>query len=144
MSYFINYGVIRSISTSSSAQFRLPFALQMLPGMLLLGGIICQNDSPRWLVEKNRPEAAKHVLARMRAKPADDQTILHELSQITDDFCGYERISMVNQLKAAFADRKTFYRFSMAIVLMFWQQWTGTNCKYRDLMLHTFVGNACN
>ena len=34
-----------------------------------------------------------------------------------------------------FGDSKVFYTFAMAVTLMFWQQWTGTN---------RYVSQACN
>lgn len=64
LSYFVNYGVTRSISNGNDAQWRVPFALQMLPGVLLLIGIVFQNESPRWLVEKDRHEDAARPLTR--------------------------------------------------------------------------------
>lgn len=127
LSYFVNYGVSKHMSPTSAAQWRVPFALQMLPGLLLLAGIVFQNESPRWLVEKNRHEDARKALARVRDKPADDPTVELELAEIIEDFHGHEKMPLVGQLKVVASDRKIFYRFAMAIALMFWQQWTGTN-----------------
>lgn len=127
LSYFVNYGVSRSISSSSAAQWRIPFALQMLPGALLLAGIVFQNESPRWLVEKDRHDEAGQALAQVRGLTADDPLVTHELSEIVSDFYGHEKMPLVGQLRAVCSDRKIFYRFSMAIILMAWQQWTGTN-----------------
>lgn len=127
ISYFVNYGVQRSMA-ANSAQWRLPFGLQMLPGVLLLG-VITQNESPRWLVEKHRYSEAKRSLATVRAKPIDDPTVEQELSEIIEDFEGQEKMSLLEQLKTACSGKKMLYRCSMPIILMFWQQWTGTNCK---------------
>jgi MFS transporter, SP family, sugar:H+ symporter len=127
LSYFVNYGMSEQITGLSSAVWRIPFALQCLPGVLLLAGIVFQNESPRWLVEKNRLGDAQHALARVRAKPIDDPTVLQELDDIIDDFHGHEKLSLTSQLKAVCESKKMFYQASMAVVLMFWQQWTGTN-----------------
>lgn len=127
LSYFVNYGVSRSMSSSSSSQWRVPFALQMLPGVFLLVGIVFQNESPRWLMEKDRHGEASRALAHVRGRSASDPSIARELGEIMADFRGHEKIPLVGQLKAACSDKKNFYRFSMAIILMFWQQWTGTN-----------------
>jgi SP family sugar:H+ symporter-like MFS transporter len=43
------------------------------------------------------------------------------------DFRGHEKLPLVKQVKMTFSDSKTLYTFTMAITLMFWQQWTGTN-----------------
>ncbi|KAI4744197.1 general substrate transporter [Aureobasidium sp. EXF-12298] len=127
LSYFVNYGVTRSISTTNDAQWRVPFALQMLPGVLLLIGIVSQNESPRWLVEKDRHEDALRALAHVRGRSQDDPIVTKELDEIITDFQSHERISLLGQLRTVCSDRKYFYRYTMAIILMMFQQWTGTN-----------------
>jgi sugar porter (SP) family MFS transporter len=127
LSYFVNYGIISSSVAGTALQWRIPFALQMIPGALLLVGLLTQNESPRWLVEKGRTESAKKALTRVRRKSADDPGVLLELDEIVTDFEGREKLSMWQQLKASCANRRIFYQCSMAVVLMFWQQWTGTN-----------------
>ncbi|UJO18298.1 putative quinate permease [Fulvia fulva] len=127
LSFFVNYGVNTSISSTSSTQWRVPFALQMVPGALLLAGIFFQNESPRWLVEKNRIEAARQALAQVRAKDIHHPDVTRELEEIVEDFNGQEKLPLVAQLKVTCSSSKTFYTFGMAVTLMFWQQWTGTN-----------------
>ncbi|KAF2725283.1 general substrate transporter [Polychaeton citri CBS 116435] len=127
LSFFVNYGMTQHTPDTSAAQWRIPFALQMVPGAILLLGLIFQNESPRWLVEKNRLEEARRALACVRAKGHDDPAVTSELEDIIQDFNGHEKMSLYAQLKATCSDRKTFYTFTMAITLMFWQQATGTN-----------------
>lgn len=127
ISYFVNYGISKQITDpTNSAQWRVPFALQMLPGVMLLL-VAFQNESPRWLVEKNRIAEARRALARVRALAEDDPALQEELEEIVADFEGKERLSLATQVRAAFASRKAFYQSSIGVVLMFWQQWTGTN-----------------
>lgn len=127
ISYFVNYGVSRSITdAANSAQWRIPFALQMLPGVLLLL-VFFQNESPRWLVEKNRLAEAKHALAHARGLPEDDPAVTEELEEIVADFEGKDRLSLGKQIQAACASKKMFYQTSFGVILMFFQQWTGTN-----------------
>ncbi|KAI4730029.1 general substrate transporter [Aureobasidium sp. EXF-10728] len=127
LSYFVNYGVTRSISSDDDAQWRVPFALQMLPGVLLLIGIIFQNESPRWLVEKDRHADAARALAHVRGRSQEDPIVTKELGEIIADFQSHEKISLLGQFRTVCSDRKYFYRYSMAIILMMFQQWTGTN-----------------
>ncbi|EME45011.1 hypothetical protein DOTSEDRAFT_70907 [Dothistroma septosporum NZE10] len=127
LSFFVNYGVNRSIPATSSTQWRVPFALQMVPGALLMAGIFFQNESPRWLVEKNKIEAARRALAQVRAKDLNDPDVTRELDEIIEDFNGQEKLPLAAQLRATFNNSKAFYTFGMAVTLMFWQQWTGTN-----------------
>ncbi|EGP89400.1 uncharacterized protein MYCGRDRAFT_56726, partial [Zymoseptoria tritici IPO323] len=127
LSYFVNYGVNESVSSTSSSQWRIPFALQMLPGALLLIGIVFQNESPRWLVEKNKVEAARKALSQVRGKTFDHPDVDRELEDIVQDFQGHEKMPLLAQMKATCSSGKVFYTFAMAVSLMFWQQWTGTN-----------------
>lgn len=99
----------------------------MLPGTLLLIGIIFQNESPRWLVEKNRITDAAKALAHVRGKPVDDPEVVQELDEIIANFNGHEKMPMIAQLKAACSGKRMLYRSSFVVILMFWQQWTGTN-----------------
>jgi SP family sugar:H+ symporter-like MFS transporter len=127
LSFFVNYGINQQIKTLSSAKWRIPFTLQMLPGVILLVGIIFQNESPRWLVEKNRLREAGKALATVRGKSVDDAEVIEELDEIITDFQGHERLPLSDQLRAACSSKKMFYQTSFAVILMFWQQWTGTN-----------------
>lgn len=126
LSYFVNYGM-NFHNGLGALQWRIPFALQMIPGVLLLVGILFQNESPRWLVEKNRIDDAHRALATVRSKLEDDLRVIKELDEIVEDFQGQEKLSLLQQLRAACQSKQTFYQCSMAVTLMFWQQWTGTN-----------------
>ncbi|CAI6341119.1 unnamed protein product [Periconia digitata] len=127
LSFFVNYGINIQIKTLSAAKWRIPFALQMLPGVLLLVGIVFMNESPRWLVEKNRYREAGKALATVRGKAIDDETVVQELDDIIADFQGHQKLTLGAQLKAACSSKRMFYQTSFAVILMFWQQWTGTN-----------------
>jgi MFS family permease len=127
LSFFVNYGISIDIKSLSSAKWRIPFALQMLPGFLLLAGIFFQNESPRWLVEKNRLTDAAKALATVRSKAVDHPDVIQELDEIVMDFQGHEKLPLRAQLKAACSSKRMFYQSSFAVILMFWQQWTGTN-----------------
>ena len=98
LSYFVNYGVNQSIPSTEAKQWRIPFALQMLPGALLLAGIFFQSESPRWLVEKNRISDARKALSQIRSRPQDDPEVDRELEDIVDDFNGHEKMPLLAQM----------------------------------------------
>ncbi|KAH8725502.1 general substrate transporter [Phaeosphaeriaceae sp. PMI808] len=128
LAFFVNYGINLDITDpSNEAKWRIPFALQILPGSILLAGIVFMNESPRWLVEKNRITEAAEALSQVRSKPTDDPDVIQELDEIIQDFNGHEKMSLVSQIKAVGSSKKMFYRTSFGVILMFWQQWTGTN-----------------
>lgn len=143
LSYFVNYGIsLRITDSTNSAKWRIPFALQMLPGLLLLL-VAFQNESPRWLVEKKRLAEAEHALCHVRDRSPDDPILRKELEDIVADFEGKERLSIVQQLRAACSSKAMFYQSSMAVVLMFWQQWTGTNSiNYYSPQIFESIGLA--
>lgn len=143
LSYFVNYGISRQITSSTdAAKWRVPFALQILPGTLLLL-ILFENESPRWLVEKFRIDEARKALSRVRARPVDDPAIREELQEIIADFEGKEKLSLTQQLRLAFSSKQMLYQSSLAVILMFWQQWTGTNSiNYYSPQIFKSVGLA--
>ncbi|KUI66197.1 High-affinity glucose transporter [Cytospora mali] len=58
--------------------FRLPFGLQMVPGVLLLAGSFLMPPSPRWLAMKGRDGESLAVLARLRQRGTDDVLVQAE------------------------------------------------------------------
>ncbi|CEL04014.1 Putative Hexose carrier protein [Aspergillus calidoustus] len=63
--------------------WRFPLAFQNLPGLILIAGIWFLDESPRWLMEKDRHEEAKEVLYRIRGNvPAE--TVELEFREIRD------------------------------------------------------------
>lgn len=51
---------------NGSIQWRFPLSFQCLPALILVGGIFFLNESPRWLVEKDRHDEARKVLLNLR------------------------------------------------------------------------------
>jgi SP family sugar:H+ symporter-like MFS transporter len=128
LAFFVNYGINLDITDpTNEAKWRIPFALQILPGACLLAGMIFMNESPRWLVEKNRITDAAKALSQVRGLPTDDASVIQELDEIIQDFNGHEKMPLIAQIRAAGSSKKMFYRTSFGVILMFWQQWTGTN-----------------
>ncbi|KAF9276656.1 hypothetical protein BGZ88_001587, partial [Linnemannia elongata] len=62
--YFIQYGCS---FIESDAAFRIPWGIQVVPGLILLAGISLFPFSPRWLADQGRAEEALDVLANLRA-----------------------------------------------------------------------------
>ena len=96
MCCLVNYGISLDItSPTDSTKWRVPFALQMLPGAFLLVGMLFMNESPRWLVEKNKLSQAAKALAHVRGKSVEDPEVIQELDEIIADFNGHEKMPMV-------------------------------------------------
>jgi hypothetical protein len=62
----------------SDASWRIPLALQILPGLILGIGMIFYPDSPRWLLMQERDEEAFAALSKLRRLPADHPSLVAE------------------------------------------------------------------
>ncbi|CAF9903035.1 MAG: hypothetical protein ALECFALPRED_000108 [Alectoria fallacina] len=58
--------------------WRLPFLLQLVPGLVLGLGILFLPFSPHWLVSKGRDAEALQALAKLRQLPTNDTRIQQE------------------------------------------------------------------
>lgn len=71
----------RSVLTRPPGRF--PLAFQNVPGLILIGGIFFLQESPRWLMEKDRHEDAMRSLQKLRSG-TPDETIDLEFREIRD------------------------------------------------------------
>lgn len=65
--------------------FRLPFLLQMIPALLVGGGIHFFPYSPRWLAMRGRNEDSLTSLAKLRRLPTQDERVQLEWKGIISD-----------------------------------------------------------
>ncbi|OLN86688.1 High-affinity glucose transporter 5 [Colletotrichum chlorophyti] len=63
--------------------WRFPLAFQAVPGVILVAGVYFLQESPRWLMEKDRHEEARRSLAKLRSG-LDEETIDLEFREIRD------------------------------------------------------------
>ncbi|CAI7585478.1 unnamed protein product [Penicillium viridicatum] len=123
--YWLNYGVSLHVPEGTS-QWRIPVAIQLVPGGLMLIGLFFLKESPRWLLTKGRQDEALKSLAYIRNESESSEAVqlefaeisaaIHEESQATEGLTWRECLKPSNR-----------YRFFLAFVLMFWQQFSGTN-----------------
>lgn len=67
----------------SEASWRLPFALQIFPALVLGVGMLFFPDSPRWLIMKERDDEAMATLCKLRRIPSrDDPSLVKEFLEI--------------------------------------------------------------
>ncbi|KAK8043255.1 general substrate transporter [Apiospora phragmitis] len=77
---WVGYGC-SFISTQFS--WRFPLAFQNIPGLILISGIFFLQESPRWLIEKDRADDARRSLQRLR-RGLDEHVIELEFREIRD------------------------------------------------------------
>ncbi|KAF0318848.1 solute carrier family 2 [Colletotrichum asianum] len=82
LAYWINFGSLQHISNTDNAQWQMPMAVQALPGVILLIGLLFMPESPRWLLNHGKVEKAQNVLETLRSLPRDHPFVRQEFDQI--------------------------------------------------------------
>ncbi|KIX00602.1 uncharacterized protein Z518_09667 [Rhinocladiella mackenziei CBS 650.93] len=126
--FWINYAVDRTISDNSKAQWIVPLGLQLLPGLLLVIGMLFCPESPRWLARQDNWEAAEKVLSKIRTLPSDHPYIRTEMTEIRQQVeeRSTMKLSKRESLKKLLA-RGTRNRIAIGLLLMACQNLTGVN-----------------
>lgn len=141
---WVNYSASKNIAYGEM-QWRIPFTMQLVPGVLFLIALFFQPESPRWLAEHGKLDRAAAALAFATGKTKDDESVQETLREICKEFEGRERTSFFKQLKLMGENKIVAYRCFIgtsfpkltrdiraqhtfaASLVMFFQQWTGTN-----------------
>ena len=69
-------------SLNSSAAYRIPLGLQLVPGFILAAGLLVLPETPRFLVKKGLNEAAGISLSRLRRLDITHPALVEELQEI--------------------------------------------------------------
>ncbi|KAL4955806.1 general substrate transporter [Aspergillus filifer] len=124
--------------------WRLPFLLQMVPGFILLAGVIMLPFSPRWLASKGRNDEALQSLSKLRRLPTTDHRIQQELLDIKIEVRFHQELNAEKHPKlqgpgmkkslqrelAGWADcfrKGCWRRTQVGVLVMFFQQFVGIN-----------------
>ncbi|THV51479.1 hypothetical protein BGAL_0109g00060 [Botrytis galanthina] len=142
--YWLNYGVALHIPKSTK-QWRIPVAIQLIPGGFLLIGLFFLKESPRWLAKQGRYEEATASMAWTRCTTPEDEEIMQEIAEIRasieEEMAATEGLTWKECLAPA-----NRFRFFSAFCLMFWQQFSGTNSigYYAPQIFQTIGISAAN
>lgn len=128
LGFWINYATSRTISNDSIAQWTIPLALQLAPGVILAGGMWFCPESPRWLARKDRFDSAEAILIKIRGLPADHPYIRHEIGEIRAQVEQRStlKLSKKQQFQKLFA-KGVRNRMAIGMLLMLLQSFTGVN-----------------
>lgn len=69
--FWINYGINQNMNQASTASWRVPMAVQIIPSAALLVGGFFLHESPLWLFRKGRNEEAEKALEDLRMLPRE-------------------------------------------------------------------------
>ncbi|KAH7075300.1 putative hexose transport-related protein [Paraphoma chrysanthemicola] len=132
--FWINYGINQNLGTKSSITFRIPMAVQIIPGAALAIGTIFLRESPTLLWRKGKREQAIKNLCYLRQLPAEHQYMLEEVGRIEARLEEEERLSngqtgWVALLRGSSAELKTSsmkYRLAVIVGMFLFQNWSGS------------------
>ncbi|KAL2814354.1 general substrate transporter [Aspergillus cavernicola] len=121
--FFLSYGC--SFLTGPVA-FRLPWGLQIVPGIILFLGLLFTPESPRWLAKKDRWDECCHIITSVHANNhLDDGFIQMEIQQLKDA-CELERDKTDNTYLDLFRPHM-IWRTHIIVFVQVWCQLTGIN-----------------
>ena len=99
--FSIVFGIVIAFWTTYGTRYmagewawRLPFLLQMVPGLILGVGIVFLPFSPRWLSSKGRDDEALVVLGNLRNLPTDDPRVFQEWCEIRAEVAFNHEVSV--------------------------------------------------
>ncbi|KAJ7031309.1 general substrate transporter [Mycena alexandri] len=127
LSYWVNYSASLHISPTSAIQWRMPFAVQVIPGVLFCLLVPFQPESPRFLVEQGDYDGAARSLAFVTRTAPDDKAVLATVEEIKADFAGRSNLSILQQFAHMADSRAIALRCAIPSIVMLSQQWSGTN-----------------
>ncbi|KAE8163201.1 general substrate transporter [Aspergillus tamarii] len=129
LAFWINYG--STLHIKGTAQYMVPLAMQALPAVLMLVGMLLCNESPRWLAKQDRWEDARRTLSRVRNLPSTHPYVENEFQDIVNQLEHERQLiggsgfwDLMKEMWLIPGNRK---RAIISIFLMVCQQMTGTN-----------------
>jgi len=123
----------------SDASWRIPFALQIIPALVLGIGMIFFPESPRWHVMTGNEAKGLAALSRLRRAQTDDMAlqaeflaikaeVLFQESRIREKYAGKTGLRLQFELyKSLVSTWSDFRRLSIGCCVMFFQQFMGCN-----------------
>jgi len=127
--FWINYAASNNISEGHT-QWLLAFAVQLIPGGLLMLGAPFLIESPRWLMSRDRKESSLACLSSLRGLSAEHEFVRREYSE-TEEAIVHERslagAGFFGPMQTVFSNRKLIWRLFLGMSLFAWQNATGIN-----------------
>ncbi|KAJ6615536.1 monosaccharide importer [Mycena sp. CBHHK59/15] len=112
----------------SHSAWRTPISVQFAWAAILGGGMILLPESPRYLLHKNRVDAARAALGRLTNRPADSPEVDAECTEITLALEEERAVGTGTYLDCfRNTELKNGLRTWTGIMLQGWQQLTGIN-----------------
>ena len=132
----------------SDASWRIPFAIQILPALILGIGMLFYPESPRFELMSGNEDKALATLSKIRRLSASDQTlrneflaikaeVLFEQSIIAEKFHGWTGLRLWSaQYVALVSSWPSFKRLFIGCAIMFFQQFMGVSRRKTHTLPH--------
>ncbi|KAF9873299.1 MFS glucose [Colletotrichum karsti] len=144
--YFIQYGAAEGIDggptdeNQSTAAFRIPWGVQIVPAVVLFFGLFFCPYSPRWLAAHDRWDEAIKVLASLHGGgDVNHPKVLAQYQEI-EEALRFEREEKINSFKALIAPRM-YKRVLLGMSIQMWSQLSGMNIMMFYIMQGAGLGN---
>lgn len=129
LAYGTNYGAKLDISDNSHNQWLIPTSLHIMMAGVIFILTFFQFESPRFLVNRGRPDKAAVVMSKLRRQPVESDYIVREISSIQAaldrELEATKGVGWLGKLKEMFFDKSNLYRVYMASMVQLLSQWSG-------------------
>lgn len=128
ISYWIDFALFWA--KGSSAQWRVPIALQIIFAVVMIVGIMFLPESPRWLAGQGREKEALAVICALEDKEYMDPSVQHTFLGIREAVAIESHSSSGRSpLRDCFTNgpSQNFRRTALGVVVQCFQQITGIN-----------------
>jgi MFS family permease len=118
-------------------EFRVPLAIQIIPGVFLLAGMFVLPYSPRWLAKQGRTDEARDTLVRLHGgrKNADPHAVEAEIQEIIAQIT-WERENLSSTYMDLVNTKPNLHRTVCGCLVQAMCQWTGVNGESPVELLH--------
>ncbi|GAA5916415.1 hypothetical protein JCM8208_000911 [Rhodotorula glutinis] len=151
VAFWLIFGEKQHMDMTQSITWRIPFAIQLIPGGLLFAGTFFLKESPRYLLKRHRLEEATKNLCWLRMLPASHPYIEEELSAtvvqinrekaVSDKFTGNAVSRYFRGIWNEVSTPGIRNRFVIGAFIMMWQNMSGINAlNYYSPTLFAAVG----
>ncbi|KAL7623401.1 hypothetical protein AAE478_007083 [Parahypoxylon ruwenzoriense] len=136
---WISWGCFTNLS--NDGQWRIPLGIQNLPAVVLAALILLFPESPRWLIDHNRPEEGLATLARLHANgDVNDSWVRAEFAQIQETI-SFEHEHEAKSYLELFTNISAFRRLFLATAIQASIQMTGVSAiQYFSVTIFAQIG----
>lgn len=135
--FYISYGSAAT-QEPSTAVFRIPWGVQMVPAIILFFGMFFLPESPRWLASKDRWDECKDVLVLTQGKgDPNNPMVSYEYNEIKHWIRIEREAKSVSYLELIHP--KMINRTHIGLFTQIWSQLTGMNVMMYYITVRGFI-----